>query len=287
MYMSCGYLNMPEIPFADHTVPLLVCSCGTYRPGADDLVSTQRPMGRPDYQLLYVVDGAAQFVFGGKTHRLTAGHMILFRPHQAQHYRYHGRDRTQVCWVHFTGSQVEDILQHSGFDPGDGVFFAGHDPSFVRLFDDMTHELQARRANYQTMLVLYLRQLLLLCRRTAPQPNPLSPALHAQMEAARRHFARHYNTPISIRDYAASQNVSISWFLRCFRQVTGQTPMQYILSLRMDSAVSLMRDTDWNLTQIAAAVGYDNPLYFSRLFHKQKGMSPSAYRKLLVEQPCD
>lgn len=103
------------------------------------------------------------------------------------------------------------------------------------------------------------------------------------MEAARRFFSQHYNTPISIRTYAAQQNVSISWFLRCFRQVTGQTPMQYILSLRMTNAISLMRNTDWNLTQIAAAVGYDDPLYFSRLFRRHKGMSPSAYRKLLSE----
>lgn len=283
MYTSCSYLNMPEIPFADHTAPLLVCSCGIYRLSGEDQVSTQRPMGRPDYQLLYVADGVTQFVLGGKTHRLTAGHMVLFRPHQAQHYRYRGRDRTQVCWVHFTGSEVEQILLHSGFTPRDGAFFAGLDPTFMRLFDDMIRELQTRHPNYQTMLELYLRQLLLLCRRTTPLPAAVTPTLHVQMEAARRHFSQHYNTPISIQDYAASQNVSISWFLRCFKQVTGQTPMQYILSLRMNNAISLMRDTDWNLTQIASAVGYDNPLYFSRLFHKYKGMSPSAYRKLLTE----
>lgn len=281
MYSSCGYLNISKAPFADVSVPLLVCSCGTYRLDKDDRVSTQRPMGRPDYQLLYVAEGVAQFVLGGKTHRLTAGHMVLFRPCEAQYYRYHGRDHTQVYWVHFTGGQVENILQDSGFRSGEQLFFAGPNPAFARLFDDMIHELQSRRPNYRTMLELYLRQLFLLSHRASPVPTASS--LHAQVEQAQRFFTQHYNAPISIQDYAAAQNVSISWFLRCFKQVTGQTPMQYILSVRMTNAISLMRDTDWTLTQIAAAVGYDNPLYFSRLFRKYKGMSPSAYRKLLLE----
>ena len=287
MYMSCGYLNIPEIPFADHTTPLLVCSCGNYRLSGDDRSCTQRPMGRPDYQLLYVVSGKAEFIIGGKAHHLTAGHMVLFRPDQPQHYRYHGGDHTQMYWVHFTGGQVEETLAASGFAPDDCIFFAGPDPAQRRVFDGMIYELQTRRANFQSLLELYLRQLFLLSRRTAPLPTALTPALHQQMEDARRYFTQQYNTPINIQEYAAEQNVSISWFLRCFKQVTGQTPMQYILSTRITNAITLMRDTDWNLTQIAAAVGYDNPLYFSRLFHKQKRMSPSAYRRLLAEHSAD
>lgn len=283
MYTSCGYLNIPEIPFADHSSPLLVCSCGNYRLSGDDRSFTQRPSGRPDYQLLYVTDGEAEFVIAGKSHRLTAGYMVLFRPNQPQYYRYYGKDHTQTYWVHFTGCQVEEILAHSGFSAQDCIFFAGPNPAFRQVFDNMIYELQTCRPGYQTMLELYLRQLLLLSRRAAPTPAAPSPALHALVEQAQRHFTQHCNTPISIQDYAAQQNISISWFLRCFKQVTGQTPMQYILSVRMTNAISLMRDTDWTLTQIAAAVGYDNPLYFSRLFHKCNGMSPSAYRKLLAE----
>lgn len=287
MYTSCGYLNIPEIPFADLTVPLLVCSCGNYRLNGDDRSCTQRPTGRPDYQLLYVVNGKAEFTVGGKTHQLTAGHMVLFRPDQPQHYQYHGKDHTQMYWVHFTGNQAENILQASGFAHDTCIFYAGSDPALHQVFDNMIYELQSRRPGFQTMLELYLRQLLLLSHRSAPSPTAVSSALHSMVEQAQRFFIQNYNTPISIRDYAARQNVSISWFLRCFRQVTGQTPTQYILSVRMTNAISLMRDTDWNLTQIAAAVGYDNPLYFSRLFHRHKGTSPSAYRKLLAENRAD
>lgn len=55
--------------------------------------------------------------------------------------------------------------------------------------------------------------------------------------------------------------------------------MQYIVSLRIKNAQTLIETTDYNMNEIALIVGYDNPLYFSRLFKKQKGLSPSEYKK--------
>ena len=57
--------------------------------------------------------------------------------------------------------------------------------------------------------------------------------------------------------------------------------MQYILSKRIYNAEVLLRDTDYNIAEISRIVGYDNPLYFSRVFRKTKKMSPSEYRKCI------
>ena len=57
--------------------------------------------------------------------------------------------------------------------------------------------------------------------------------------------------------------------------------MQFITSIRITNAQMLLETTNYAVNEIAHIVGYDNPLYFSRLFHKQKGCSPSEYRKLL------
>ena len=73
--------------------------------------------------------------------------------------------------------------------------------------------------------------------------------------------------------------MSISWFLRNFKQTTMKSPMQYILSIRINNAISLLETTDYNITEIATIIGYDNPLYFSRIFKKQTGLSPSDFRK--------
>ena len=58
--------------------------------------------------------------------------------------------------------------------------------------------------------------------------------------------------------------------------------MQYITALRINQAINLLMNTSCNMTQIAAMVGYENPLYFSRIFRKTKGVSPSQYRKMTL-----
>ena len=73
--------------------------------------------------------------------------------------------------------------------------------------------------------------------------------------------------------------MSVSWFIRNFKEYTGTTPTQYLLSLRISNAQSLLESTSCNVTEIAEIVGYNNPLYFSRLFKKQNGVSPSLFRK--------
>lgn len=55
--------------------------------------------------------------------------------------------------------------------------------------------------------------------------------------------------------------------------------MQYILNKRIYNAEALLQNPQYNITEITSIVGYDNPLYFSRIFKKAKGISPSEYRK--------
>ena len=104
------------------------------------------------------------------------------------------------------------------------------------------------------------------------------------MGIARRYFQEHYNEDINIEEYALSRNMSVSYFLKKFKEVTTKSPMQYILGIRINNAVSLLESTDYNVTEISTIIGYDNPLYFSRIFKKQKGVSPSDYRKQLANR---
>ena len=57
------------------------------------------------------------------------------------------------------------------------------------------------------------------------------------------------------------------------------SPVQYILSLRMLNAQSLLERTNYSIKEISEIVGYENPLYFSRVFKKEIGKSPAQYRK--------
>ena len=285
MYINSGYLNNSRAPYKNKSKPLIVGSCGTYRLQTVKKLPTWRPRGRLDYQLLYVVSGKAHFYFDDAERIVTAGHMVLFQPRQEQHYEYFGTDKTEVYWVHFTGSNVKNILRRYDIPLDTPVFNSGASAIYAYLFKEMINELQTCRTGYEELLAMYLRQILILVQRTRQEHRTsINTHIQEEMEYARRYFNEHYNEQISIEDYAQSRNMSVSWFQRSFKQIVNYSPMQYILTIRINNAASLLESTDYSMAEISAIVGYDNPLYFSRLFKKQKGVSPSEYRKLVSQK---
>lgn len=281
MYINSGYLNHSRLPYKDKSKPLIVGSCGTYRLQTVKRMPTWRPRGRLDYQLLYVVSGKTHFYFGDEEQIVTAGHMVLFQPRQEQHYEYFGRDKPEVYWVHFTGSNVKNILLKYGIPLDKPVFYSGVYAAYAYLFKEMINELQTCYTGFEELLAMYLQQIFIRIQRVRQEQKPnISTRIQEEMENARQYFNEHYNEQISIEDYARSRNMSVSWFQRSFKQIVKHSPMQYILAVRMNNAASLLDSTDYSMTEISTIVGYENPLYFSRLFKKQKGVSPSEYRKL-------
>ena len=112
------------------------------------------------------------------------------------------------------------------------------------------------------------------------QPKGKSSLLIEEMDRSVRYFHKNYSQYINIEEFAASQNMSVSWFIRNFKEYTGSTPAQYILSLRISNAQTLLENTDYNVTEISEIIGYENPLYFCRLFKKHTGGSPTEYRRI-------
>ncbi len=281
MYINSAYLNRSVVDFKDKSRPLIVGSCGTYHLYTRPKLPTHRPRGRWDFQLLYVASGKAHFYFDKSEQDtvVTAGQMVLYRPKEPQRYIYYGADQTEVYWVHFTGNNVTNILRHYGITNDMCVISTGTSLEYTRIFKQMIQELQICQTCYPELLTLLLLELLIQIRRQLLKDHRRKDAyLDAEMEQVLQYFNDHYNTEINIEAYAASRGMSVSWFIRNFKQYAHTTPMQYLVERRMANAQVLLETTNYNVTEIGAIVGYDNPLYFSRIFKKQKGVSPTEYR---------
>lgn len=282
MFTNSAYLNNSLIDFMDKSKPLIVGSCGTYRLFSKAKLPTYRPKGRLDFQLLYVASGRAHFFFDGEEKIVNAGHMVLYRPKETQKYIYYCADKTEVYWVHFTGRDVKNILRSYGISDSQKIIYSGTSLEYTRLFKQMIYELQQCRTDYEELLTILLRQIFIsLHRKSENIHTAKNEYLETEIELASRHFNDNYNSEINIEHYASSRGMSISWFIRSFRNYTGTTPMQYIVSLRITNAQILLETTAYSVNEISRLVGYDNPLYFSRIFKKHKGVSPSDYRKQL------
>lgn len=279
MYTNLAYLGEPHEDIVDNTQPLLITAVGYYRVHTSYIIETERPNGRGDYQLLYVAAGKAHFFFNGKERIVSKGNMVLFRPGEVQMYYLYASEKPETYWVHFTGANVEMLLDYYEMPKGENVFFTGTSPDYQWLFRQMIQELQLRRVNYEDLLNMNLRHIFLMINRYLKEDTRVNSDVLNEIEKAIHFFNDNYNQTISIEDYAEEHHMSACWFIRSFKQIVKTTPMQYIVSLRITNAMNLMDNTAYNVSQVAAAVGYDNPLYFSRLFSKYTGMSPSEYKK--------
>lgn len=282
MYINSAYLNHSLIDFKDRSRPLIVGSCGTYHLYTRPKLPTHRPRGRLDFQILYIMSGKAHFYFDGSSEDtvVQAGHIVVYRPKEPQRYVYYGNEQTEVYWVHFTGSDVTNILRKYGIQDDMRVIPVGTSLEYAGIFKHMIRELQRCQDDYPEFLTMLLRQLLILIhRQIGSQDEVRNVWLDAEMELAIQYFNDNYNTEIHVEEYAASRGMSVSWFIRNFKQYAHATPMQYIVARRITNAQMLLETTNYNITEVAAIVGYQNPLYFSRIFRKQKGVSPSEYRR--------
>lgn len=285
MYIDSAYWHNSRLDFKDKKHPLFVGSCGTYHLYTQNRLPTHRPRGRLDYQILYIASGKAHFYFHGKEEVISAGNMVLYRPKEEQRYYYYGVDQTEVYWVHFTGNNVKNILRKYGIADDVHVIHTGTSLEYKRLFLLMIQELKLCKEDYEEMLVSYLRELLIMIHRVIlSKPRGKSFFLMNEIDAAVQYFHANYHKAISIEDYAASHNMSTSWFIRNFKEYTNATPAQYILSLRISNARTLLETTAYNVSEISNIIGYENPLYFSRIFKKQCGMSPSEFRNQMKEE---
>lgn len=140
------------------------------------------------------------------------------------------------------------------------------------------------------LIKTYLEQLFIhICRRDdnlefsqrAVSANSAQGLAFAQR--LRDYLSQNYTQKITLEILASEMGVSTSQIKRTFREQIGQSMVNYITHLRISQAKRLIREGDYNFTQIAEAVGYDSIYYFSSLFKKHTGKTLSEYARSLKD----
>ncbi len=107
----------------------------------------------------------------------------------------------------------------------------------------------------------------------------LSAEAQRAVRQAMAYLHEHYAEAISREDVARHVGMSDDYLTHCFRQEVGMTPIAYLNRYRVDQARHLLKNTSQSITDIALAIGFSDSGYFSRVFRREVGLSPEAFRK--------
>ncbi len=101
------------------------------------------------------------------------------------------------------------------------------------------------------------------------------------IEQAKQFIVEHYHEDLTLNKIAETVFMSPNYFSNLFRTEAGESFLEYLTSLRLDKAKQLLGEKDAKAFEVGEKVGYDNPQYFSKIFKKYTGMTPSEYREYL------
>ncbi|NMB25855.1 MAG: AraC family transcriptional regulator [Firmicutes bacterium] len=93
------------------------------------------------------------------------------------------------------------------------------------------------------------------------------------------HIKEHFREELTLEDVAQAVHFSPYYLSRLFREELGLTFVNYLTIVRMDEAKRLLLETDWTISRIAALVGYQDPSYFTKVFKKMEGQTPTQFRR--------
>ena len=99
------------------------------------------------------------------------------------------------------------------------------------------------------------------------------------VQRAKEYINENYRKDLSLDELSRELDISPYYFSKLFKEETGSNFVEYLTGLRMDQAKVMLKDENLSMKEICAAIGYSDPNYFSRIFKKNVGLTPTEYRE--------
>lgn len=239
-----------------------------------------------------MLSGYSDYNIEGRHTRITAGQVLVFNP---------GVHHQETQPPHSQSLQLHIGLRRVAL-PGMAPEHLPFAEQIVTLGDQqaaylacakriVAEENKPRQFGHDVLVQALVVELLCLLMRAlpanavaadpvvVPQTAGTTAAQQALVSAAVYAIESRYDTDLTLSSLAASLHVSAAHLSRTFKAVRGETVTTFLTRTRLNKANQMLHDTDRPVHEVAHAVGYQDPFYFSRLFKRHFGAAPSLSQK--------
>ena len=237
------------------------------------------PGVRDHYCIHHILSGSGYYTTGKVSVRLSAGDTFILFPGVELEYRADRDEPWEYGWAGFMGADAASIIRNTEFCRETPYIRRGLVPD-EKIREGIERIYQAKGGTYDAAVAMAggLYTLLSVFMHYSRREEHETDSQVMYVEKAEGYIETNYSYPITVEDVAAYVGISRSHLFRSFQNYMRKSPKEFLTGYRIKQACRLLRETDLSVSAIAYSVGFENNLYFSKAFRKQKGLSPSEYR---------
>jgi AraC-like DNA-binding protein len=233
-------------------------------------------------EIMYITDGSGVCVIEGVEYPVRAGDIIVYNTGVFHEERSAG-ERLSILFfaadIQIPGMAAGCVVPE---DAPPIIQAGSYDETLKTFISVMVSELEQKQAHYKAISThiagLFCHYILRLYGVKLENQG------HSEIcQRAKQYLDNHYREDINLSRIADGVHLSKYHFIHIFKEHTGMTPMKYLLFVRMSAAKELLAREGLPIGEVAAAVGYENALAFSRVFKNSEAISPTEYRKKVLD----
>ena len=236
-------------------------------------------------EIILICSGSSEYLIHDKKYYIQPGDLLVYNA-GVVHDEISGPDMeigsycVAIGGLHMPGLRANALLP----DDAGYVFPTGQSFGDLRILFEMmfrnlaSGEPRAEAFCHSLMHALLVKVLTVTEGTDAAEEKPVEEP-HILGRRIKEYIDRHYMEPITLQSMGEALHISPYYLSHVFKQMSGYSPVQYLLRRRIGEAQTLLITTDLSITRIAEMVGYDTQSYFNLQFTKNVGMPPNKYRQ--------
>ena len=230
-------------------------------------------------ELFYIIGGKGQFLIQDELYPVNPNNLVIINPNVP-----HTEVSLNAQPLEYIVLGINGIELNSG-DTFNGRFsildhFESVDIS--SCLRNILRETELKSTGYEDVCQAFMEILIIRLMRITSLAIPSEPqsiSTNRQCAAVRRYIDLHFKEAITLEQLAEEAHINKYYLSHAFKREYGVSPINYMISRRIDESKYLLAETDLSLSQIAQLLGFSSSSYFSQVFRRTQSVSPKEYRQ--------
>ncbi len=237
-----------------------------------------RNKGALEFIFIYCVEGSGIFKLDRSEREVLPNHFFILPRNKAHEYWAKSDSPWSIYWMHFEGEMAQSLLERytsNSINQGAIPFSNYRIELFDRIYKIFTSDYTLSAMEYANILGLNFISSFVYHNIE----NDINiHETHSLVDEIMDYLQKNLNRSLKAEDISQKFNYSPSYLFNLFKKRTGYSLIHFFNLKKIQKACEYLKYTDLSVKEIGYQLGYQDPLYFSRLFKKHMGLSPRAYK---------